>query len=92
MLEDAELLRRYAQDHAEDAFAELVRRHVDFVYGVAVRRVGGDSHLAEDICQDVFVALARKAASLSRRPLLRRPTGSHRVAPPGPRANRPFHG
>jgi hypothetical protein len=28
---DLELLARYTRHHAEDAFAELVRRHVDHV-------------------------------------------------------------
>ena len=47
MPDDAELLRRYAATRAEDAFAELVRRHLDGVYSAALRRVGGDTHLAE---------------------------------------------
>ena len=70
MPDDAALLRRYAQDRAEDAFAELVRRHVDGVYSTALRRVGGDTHLAEDVTQQVFVALAQKATSLSHHPVL----------------------
>ncbi|MEO6567659.1 MAG: TonB family protein [Opitutaceae bacterium] len=70
MIEDAELLRRYAEEKAEPAFAELVRRHVDFVYACAQRRVGGDVHLAEDVTQQVFTALAQGAAGLSRRPVL----------------------
>ena len=41
MPDDAELLRRYAGTRAEDAFAELVRRHLDGVYSAALRRVGG---------------------------------------------------
>jgi hypothetical protein len=40
---DTELFRRYADTGAEDAFAELVRRHVDGVYSAALRRVGGDT-------------------------------------------------
>ena len=70
MLEDAELLRRYAESHAEDAFAELVRRRIDLVYSVALRQVGGDAHLAKDVAQKVFVDLARKAPSLVGRPVL----------------------
>lgn len=70
MLDDAELLRSYADARSEVAFAELVRRHVDLVYSAALRRVGGDSHLAEDVCQKVFVALARQAESLTDRALL----------------------
>ena len=45
--EDAELLRRYAADRSEAAFAELVRRHLDLVYSVALRQVAGDAHLAD---------------------------------------------
>src|SRR4051812_3506439 len=70
MPDDATLLRRYAEIRAEDAFAELVRRHLDGVYSAALRRVGGDVHLAQDVAQQVFVALARKAASVARHPVL----------------------
>jgi RNA polymerase sigma factor (sigma-70 family) len=64
MNEDALLLRRFVEDHAEDAFTELVRRHLTLVYGAALRRVGGDAHLAQDVSQTVFISLASKAASL----------------------------
>jgi RNA polymerase sigma factor (sigma-70 family) len=70
MFDDAALLRRYARDRAEDAFAELVRRHLDGVYSAALRRVGGDTHLAEDVAQQVFTAAARDAERLSRHPHL----------------------
>ena len=70
MSADAELLRRYAALRDEAAFAELVRRHVDGVYSSALRRVGRDVHLAEDVVQRVFVALARKAGSLVHHPVL----------------------
>lgn len=70
MIEDAELLRRYAATGAEDAFEELVRRRLDLVYSVALRQVGGDAHLAEDITQSVFADLARKAPQLSQRQVL----------------------
>jgi RNA polymerase sigma factor (sigma-70 family) len=67
MTPDNELLRRYAQSHAEDAFAELVRRHVNLVYSAALRQLNGDTHMAQDVAQTVFTDLARKAASLARR-------------------------
>ena len=65
MLEDAELLRRYAASHAEDDFAEVVRRHVNLVYSAALRQVNGDAHLAQDVTQLVFADLARKASSVA---------------------------
>lgn len=68
--DDAELLRRYAADKSEAAFSELVRRHLTLVYAVALRRVGGDTHLAQDVAQQVFIALAHSAAPLSRRAVL----------------------
>jgi len=54
-LTDQQLLRDYAERRAEAAFAELVRRHVDFVYSAAFRMVR-DAHWAEDVTQGVFVA------------------------------------
>lgn len=64
MTDDAELLHRFAVDHAEDAFAELVRRHLTLVYFAALRRTNGDTHLAEDVSLQVFVSLARQARGL----------------------------
>jgi RNA polymerase sigma factor (sigma-70 family) len=66
---DSQLLRAYAEHGAEPAFVELVRRHVDLVYSAALRMVC-DSHLAEDVTQSVFVALAKNAAQLSDRAVL----------------------
>jgi RNA polymerase sigma factor (sigma-70 family) len=67
MTPDSELLGRYARTRSEDAFAELVRRHVNLVYSAALRQVNGDAHLAQDVAQAVFTDLARKAGSLARR-------------------------
>lgn len=61
---DAMLLRRYVAEGDEKAFAEFVRRRIDGVYAAALRRVGGDTHLAQDVTQQVFVALARRASAL----------------------------
>jgi len=66
---DSQLLCAYAERRSEPAFAELVRRHVDLVYSAA-RRMVCDAHLAEDVTQGVFVALAKNAAQLKERPVL----------------------
>jgi RNA polymerase sigma factor (sigma-70 family) len=70
MIEDAELLRRYGDQGREDAFAELVRRHLNLVYSAALRQVNGDAHLAADATQLVFTDLAGKAATLANHPVL----------------------
>lgn len=64
--DDLTLLRRYVDDDDQEAFAALVRRHLDVVYTVALRRMGGDAHLAQDVAQEVFIALARRAPRLLR--------------------------
>lgn len=60
---DQELLQDYRREGSEEAFAELVRRHVNLVYSVALRHVHSAAS-AEEIAQAVFVILARKAAGL----------------------------
>ena len=60
---DHELLRLYAHEKSEPAFAALVSRYVKLVYSAALRQVA-DPHLAHDVTQSVFVLLARKAKSL----------------------------
>lgn len=67
MTEDAELLRRYAQDRDEAAFGRLVERHIGFVYAAALRQLGGATHRAQDVTQSVFIDLARRARALSGR-------------------------
>jgi RNA polymerase sigma factor (sigma-70 family) len=62
---DAELLRQFVQDRSEGAFRRLTERHLDLVFGTALRRVG-DRGAAEELTQNVFIALARKAAWLQR--------------------------
>lgn len=61
--DDTALLHDYIVRHSEDAFAELVTRHIDRVYSVA-RRHTSHPHLAEEITQAVFVVLAREAKRL----------------------------
>jgi RNA polymerase sigma factor (sigma-70 family) len=66
MIEDTELLRRYTRDASEEAFAELVRRHVNWVYATACRLAGSASR-AEDVTQSVFIDLSRKSRLLTGR-------------------------
>ena len=70
MLTDSELLAAYAHHRSERAFRELVERRTNFVYSVAMRHVGGQAHLAQEVTQAAFVDLARKAASLTQHPTL----------------------
>ena len=60
---DRDLVRSYASEGSETAFRALVGRHVDLVFATALRQVG-DTGLAEEITQNVFVHLARKAPAL----------------------------
>lgn len=64
-LDDPSLLREFIENHSDQAFAELVRRHLNLVYSRAMRIVG-DQVLAEEVTQMVFLDLARKAKALSR--------------------------
>ena len=57
---DIDLLRRHVAGDT-DAFGELVRRHRDRVWAVAMR-VLGDRQEAEDAVQDAFLAALRGAA------------------------------
>jgi RNA polymerase sigma factor (sigma-70 family) len=66
---DRELLQAYALENSEAAFAELVRRYVHLVYSAALRLVV-DPHLAEDVTQGAFIALAQNAPKLSTRRVL----------------------
>ena len=68
-MSDQQLLRDYAESRRETAFAELVHRHIDLVYSAALRMVR-DAHLAQDVTQGVFVALAGNALQLAGHPVL----------------------
>jgi hypothetical protein len=39
-LDDQALLRRFATEASDEAFAALVQHHLNLVYGVALRQVG----------------------------------------------------
>jgi RNA polymerase sigma factor (sigma-70 family) len=63
-ISDTELLKAYATSRSDGAFAELVHRHLDWIYSAALRRVG-DPHLAEDVTQATFIVLSERAGSLA---------------------------
>src|SRR5262245_31829573 len=67
--DDMALVQEYARTNSEQAFGALVSRHVNLVYSVALRQVR-DPHLAEEITQNVFIVLSRKAKSLSPKAIL----------------------
>ena len=66
---DMDLVREFAGQNSEAAFAELVRRHISLVFSVALRFTGNPGD-AEDVTQAVFIILARKAPGLSTRTVL----------------------
>ena len=68
-MSDMDLARQYATGNSEPAFAELVRRHINLVYSVALRCVG-NAEDAQDVTQAVFIILAQKAAGLRERTVL----------------------
>ncbi len=66
MTDSGTLLSEYVRTGSEPAFRDLVGRYFDLVYSSALRLVGGDAQLAEDVSQTVFLNLARKARGLPR--------------------------
>ena len=60
---DEQLLRDHIAHRDEVSFAQLVRRHVNLVFGTALR-ILGDRTAAEEVTQNVFITLARKATSI----------------------------
>jgi RNA polymerase sigma factor (sigma-70 family) len=70
MTESRALLSEYAENRTESAFRDLVVCYIDLVYSTALRRVGGDVHLAQDVAQTVFLHLAKKARRLPKNVML----------------------
>lgn len=60
-----QLLAEYAANGSEAAFRELVVRYLGLVHSTALRLVGGNTQMAEDVSQTVFLGLARKGRTLS---------------------------
>ncbi len=57
---DFERLQRFTREGEQSAFADVVRRHLDLVFGTAMRKVE-DPGAAQEVSQNVFAALGRKA-------------------------------
>ncbi len=64
-MSDREALGGFVIDGSSEAFAVLAERYARLVYGVARRRTG-HHELAQEVAQNVFIVLARKAAALVR--------------------------
>jgi RNA polymerase sigma factor (sigma-70 family) len=58
--QDFELLQRFTREREQTAFADLVRRHLNLVFATALRKVE-DPGAAQEVAQNVFAVLARKA-------------------------------
>ncbi|YCM43070.1 sigma-70 family RNA polymerase sigma factor [Verrucomicrobiaceae bacterium 227] len=58
------ILQEFVKSRSESAFRELVTDHMPLVYSTALRRTNYASGIAQDVAQDVFTRLARKADSL----------------------------
>src|SRR5258705_11726489 len=58
--QDFELLQRFTRHGEQPAFADVVRRHLDLVFATALSKVE-DTGAAQEVAQNVFGALARKA-------------------------------
>jgi len=57
---DRDLLREFSKQRSESAFQTLVQRHADLVFATAMRWVG-EAAAAQEVMQDVFIALANRA-------------------------------
>lgn len=58
--QDFELLQRFTRGGEQSAFAHVVQRHLDLVFATAIRKVD-DIGAAQEVAQNVFIVLARKA-------------------------------
>jgi RNA polymerase sigma-70 factor (ECF subfamily) len=59
---DEDLMRRVAGSRDEEAFTTLVRRHREEIIRHGMRMIG-DYHRSEELAQEVFVRVYRKAGS-----------------------------
>ncbi len=66
--DDAAMLRAWATNGSETAFRQLTDKYINLVFSIASRGVAGRRELAEEVTQNVFALLARKAAHLEAHP------------------------
>ena len=66
---DNSLIAEFNARRSEEAFAALVRQHVNLVFATAFRQVG-DAGAAEEITQNVFMTLAQAAGRLGSHPTI----------------------
>jgi RNA polymerase sigma factor (sigma-70 family) len=62
-MDDHQLLEDFQLNRSQDAFRRLMERHLPMVYSAACRMTP-DFSLAQDITQNVFLMLTRKAGSI----------------------------
>lgn len=62
---DSSLLSEYIAKASSRSFEQLVERYQNLVYSAALRRTG-DSGMAEEVAQDVFIFLSKQARLLVR--------------------------
>lgn len=63
------LLAEFNARRSEEAFAALVRMHVNLVFATALRQAG-DRGIAEEVTQNVFIELAQSAGKLGQHPTI----------------------
>lgn len=58
-------LKEFAEQRSETAFRKVVTEHSGIVIGTAMRLLNGDRSTSEEVMQEVFIQLAKKARALS---------------------------
>jgi RNA polymerase sigma factor (sigma-70 family) len=69
-MSDSDLLQAFVRTRNPRVFADLVRRHLELVYGAAHRLTPGGADAAQDVTEQVFLDVRAKAARLLHHPCL----------------------
>ena len=69
MTDSRTLLADYVENGSEGAFRELVARYLNLVYATAMRVVGGDATLAEDVAQTALFLCSAAGRNISGQPI-----------------------